>query len=92
MKTERLKYSPVGLLISLPAHPGEQVVLVLDTREQFSRSMGGHRFSSRNDSLEECVRTLQNQGINAMVSFLLVLIASVFTTDDNCQRKSSTSA
>ena len=40
-----------------------QVVLVLDQREQFSRSIGG-RQHNRVDALSECSRQLSNLGIS----------------------------
>ena len=44
-----------------------QVVLVLDQREQFSRSIGG-RQHNRVDALSECSRQLSNLGISVEVS------------------------
>lgn len=44
-----------------------QVVLVLDQREQFSRSIGG-RQHNRVDALAECSRQLSNLGISVEVS------------------------
>ena len=47
-------------------HRMRQVVLVLDQREQFSRSIGG-RQHNRVDALTECSRQLSNLGITVEV-------------------------
>ncbi len=47
-----------------------QVVLVLDQREQFSRSIGG-RQHNRVDALTECSRQLSNLGISVEVRLTL---------------------
>jgi hypothetical protein len=44
-----------------------QVVLILDTREQFGRSVGGRNCGNHIDSRDERIRQLQNLGIKVMV-------------------------